>query len=1008
MIGETISHYRIIEQLGEGGMGVVYLAEDTTLGRQVAMKFLTSTAPDYRARFLREARAVSVLTHPNIATVFDYGETPEGQPYIVMELIKGEPLSEKLRGGSLPLPEAARIVSSVAEAIGEAHLQGVVHRDIKPSNVIITERGQVKVVDFGLVKQIYEESPEDADDKRATRPGTRTRSDVIVGTPLYLSPEQATGKTVDGRSDLFALGVVLYECITGQSAFAGSSVIEIGAQVIHVTPPVPSTLNDHIPPELDRITMKAMEKKIEARYQSAAELIEDLQALLPSLQADGFRPRVRPTKSLASPRTHSASALTTLAETFRQPRLSWGTVIIVLLGLGLLVGTLVLWLRPAPYRPPPVALDWYNKGTDALRDGSFLQASKALEQAVATDPRFALAHARLAEALFELDYADKAKNETLNAQRLVPNRSELPQVDALYLEAINATATRDFPGAIKAYSEITRLSPNEPQVYVDLGRAYEKNDELKPAIESYITATNRAPQNPTAYLRVGILYGDQLDLSSAMASFDKAQALFDALGNFEGQAEVAYQRGALFDKQSKPAQARPYLERALELAKTTASQYQEVKTMLALGNVAVDEGNFSQGRNLIQQAIDKAQADGIDRYVKRGLVDLGNSFLVSGDYPEAEKYYRQSLELANNQKDNRNAARALLALGGVLLRQSKIAGATRYLEQALPFYRQAGYRKEAMQAFALWARTKYQQGDYDAAVQAFEQQLKLAQQLGDSSQVLLAEGDIGLTLSSQGKYPEALKRFEESYALAKSLGSNKNIALSLIHRANALWSLGHYDEARGFLAEAATFAQRADAGKNMAAWFYLAGARMALSERKWPEVEAKAQQAMALAGNEFKDVAIEATHTRGLARVFAGSSREGRLECEQAVKIARETTEPVLADSLLALAQAYLQSGDSAGALKASLESQEMLSRLGKPDYEWIALLIAARASQSAGHTQKSLEYASRAESLLGGLQQRWGAENYNSYLNRPDIQFYRKWLSGFPLGKPVTSLYPR
>src|SRR5688572_10531043 len=259
MLGETVSHYRITEQIGEGGMGVVYLADDTTLGRQVAMKFLTSTAADYRVRFLREARAVSVLTHPNIATVFDYGETAEGQPYIVMELIKGEPLSEKLRAGSLPLPEAARIVSSIAEALGEAHHQGVVHRDIKPSNVIITERGQVKVVDFGLVKQIDEESLETVENQPAIRPGTRTRSDVIVGTPLYLSPEQAMGKAVDRRSDLFSLGVVLYECITGQSAFAGGSVIEIGAQVIHVTPPEPSEINDQVPLELDRITMKAIE-----------------------------------------------------------------------------------------------------------------------------------------------------------------------------------------------------------------------------------------------------------------------------------------------------------------------------------------------------------------------------------------------------------------------------------------------------------------------------------------------------------------------------------------------------------------------------------------------------------------------------------------------------------------------------------------------------------------------------------------------------------------------------
>jgi tetratricopeptide (TPR) repeat protein len=424
--------------------------------------------------------------------------------------------------------------------------------------------------------------------------------------------------------------------------------------------------------------------------------------------------------------------------------------------------------------------------------------------------------------------------------------------------------------------------------------------------------------------------------------------------------------------------------------------------MLALGNVTVDEGNASLGRTLMQQAIDKAQANHIDRYVKRGLVDLGNSFAVSGPYSEAEKYYQQSLELARNQKDNRNAARALLALAAVLVRESKIAEAVSCLEEARPFYEQAGYRREAMQRFALLARAKYKTGDYDAALKAHEEQLKVAEQLGDSSQALLAHGDIGDTLSGQGRYPEALKHYEETYVIAKSLPSEKNIALSLTNRANASWSLGRYEDARGYLAEAAKIAEKPEAGKNMVAWFRLAGARIALSERNWPEAEAKAQQAM-VGANEFKDVAIEAAHIRGLARVFSGRIREGKIDCEQALKTAGETVEPALrANALLALSQAYLQSGDNAGALKAALESQEMFSHLGALDHEWLALLIAARACQSAGHSQTamSIEYARRAEHLLEALQQRWGAENYNSYLNRPDIQFYRKWLSGFPLGK--------
>src|SRR3954468_17752059 len=209
MIGQTVSHYRILEKLGEGGMGVVYLAEDTHLGRQVAIKFLSASmsqnAHHFKARFLREARAASRLSHPHIATVYDYGETPAGLPFIVMERIKGKPLNDLLHEDELTLARALEIIEDVADALGEAHRHGIVHRDIKPSNVFITERGAVKVLDFGLAKQLRED-PARADPDARTLLATHTRSDIVVGTPLYLSPEQATSMPVDGPSDLFALG----------------------------------------------------------------------------------------------------------------------------------------------------------------------------------------------------------------------------------------------------------------------------------------------------------------------------------------------------------------------------------------------------------------------------------------------------------------------------------------------------------------------------------------------------------------------------------------------------------------------------------------------------------------------------------------------------------------------------------------------------------------------------------------------------------------------------------
>ncbi|HEV7796885.1 MAG TPA: tetratricopeptide repeat protein [Pyrinomonadaceae bacterium] len=998
MIGQTISHFRIIDLLGEGGMGVVYLAEDINLGRRVAMKFLSTTTKEYRARFLREARAVSALTHPNIATVFDYGETAEGKPYIVMELIEGEPLNEKLRDGSLPLPEAARIVSYIAEALGEAHRKGVVHRDVKPSNVVITARGQVKVLDFGLVKQISEQSALGADPNQKTLPSTRTRSDVIVGTPLYLSPEQATGRTIDGRSDLFALGVVLYECITGQSAFAGRSVIEIGAQVIHVTPVVPSKLNNHIPPELDRITMKAIEKKVEARYQTADELIEDLRRLLPNLDSDGYR-RVRSTESLPRQRTHSATALTTITDTLRRPRLSLGTVIVVGLAVTLAGWGLWKWLK-SPYQPTPVALEWYNKGTEAMRNGAFLQAAKSFEQAVAADPRYALAHARLAEVWTELDYADRAKDEMLKAQPVASAPSQLAPLDALYLKAIHATVTRDYPVALSAYQELVRLSPNNPQVYVDLARAYEKSDEQKKAIANYLQATRLDSQYPVAFLQLAILYGRQGDQHGARAAFDKTDEIYQANGNFEGQAEVAYQRGYLFNQLSSFDEARQDLQQALALARTTKNEYQQVKTLLKLGDVEGDTNNLEEARRYIREGLTLAQARSIDNLTKRGLVDLGNTFLRGGDLDQAEKYFTQSLDLSQTQKDPRNSARAWLSLGSLAERRNKPDEVIQYLEQALPFYQKGDYRKESIQARQLLARAEEQKGDYAVAGKLFQQALDLSQQSSDASSAGLAHEDIGLLFLLQGRYPEALQHFEASYAIANPVGQKNYIGLSLVDCANALWRLGNYDSAHQKIAAVSSIAENSDESRDLKPAYYLAMARMALSERKFSEAAAKAQQVITLAGTQ-NNLTIPATFVLGVAQALGGNAGQGQRKCQQAVEMAIQSGNPVLlAEALLSLAEVMIESGNGAGALKNALESQSLFAQSCNHDCEWRAWWIAARASQRAGDLEHSHAYSLRAQELLSKLQEKWGDDNYQTYLNRADVKFSREQLNDFLAGK--------
>ena len=994
MIGQTVSHYRILEKLGEGGMGTVYLAEDTHLGRRVAIKFPNKSRDEhqFRARFLREARAASALNHPNIAAIYDYGETADDQPFIVMELVEGKSLSDLLYEDALTLSRVLGIIEDVASALSEAHSRGIIHRDIKPSNIVINERGKVKVLDFGLAKHLTEERAQDADPDARTLLATRTQSGTVVGTPLYLSPEQAKGAPVDARSDLFALGAVLYECLAGKPAFsgAGAGIVEIAANVIHLDPPPPSSFNPRVPPALDRVTLKTLAKRPEQRHQTANELIEDLNTAQASLQElDVGHQRTQ--RISPAPDTGRQSALSTLSDLFRRPRLSVGVVLGGLLLMGLIGWVVVRALRASPYQPPAAAQRWYEIGTNALRDGAYYQASKALEKAIAVDDKYALAHARLAESYMELDYADRAKDELLHVAS--QDRSSLQPIDALYLDAITATVRRDFASAIKAYAEIARQMPDRAYVYVDLGRAYESNEEIKKAIESYLEATKRDQQYATAFLRLGILYGRQQELQSAMAAFDKAEEIYQAAGSVEGRAEVFFQRGLLLED---IAEARPQMQQALEMAQASNNLSQQIKILLELSYISFSEGNTGQAQQYARDATDLAQANGMENLTTRGLINLGSVFLVRGDYDEAEKYFKQALEFAQRKKGRRYEAQALLSLGSLRVQQGKADEAVQYIGQALPFYQQGGYRKETSQALLLLGRAQRIKGDYAAALQAFEQQLQLAQQVGDLSRVALAHEGIGTVLSLQERYPEALSHFEQKYNISKSTNDQKGMAYGLTSRGRVLGQLGRYDEARAALEQASALANQQNGGmKTLSAQIYLAEARLLLSERRFPEARTKAGQALTLAGTQYPDVVFGAEQVLGMAEISSGAAREGRKLIEETVEEATRSGDPQqLSSSLLALAHALFENGDAQNALTNALRAQESFARAGQQESEWHAWLIAARASRRAGDEAKAREYASRAADLLSNLREKWGAESYDSYLSRPDVQYDHKQLT--------------
>jgi len=527
VIGKTVGHYRIVEKLGAGGMGEVFLAEDTKLDRKVALKILPAAIAsdrDRAQRFVREAKAASALSHPNVCVVHEVGETDDGHLFIAMEHIAGATLESILSSRTLDPRELLDVATQVADALDEAHSKGITHRDIKPANIMITARGQAKVLDFGLAKR---QVPHEETAETVTQ--GHTAFGVLLGTVQYMSPEQALGRSVDHRSDLFSFGIVLYQMAAGRRPFVGASAVETIDQIIHAEPEEIVSTGRGIPAELERIIRKCLEKDRERRYQSARELVDDLKALRRDLETRPSPARSRvPAAGRTRPRRVVYAAVAVPAVICCLAVAYWAS-----LGNREAKGPGPAAAAQAPRLSDGAlasstaeANEYYEKGLLFLRSRyNVPRAIEMFERALQLDPRFAEARAYHAFSQFLLidgGYSNDAgllyKAEEETRQALEDNPRSPIALSARPAVLLYQGRKELVPGEVQAALQV---NPDSPDAKIWLVNYHQLNGDYAAAEALAREVLQNAPLFFPARMNLAEMRRQQGDFADAIRQFGK-------------------------------------------------------------------------------------------------------------------------------------------------------------------------------------------------------------------------------------------------------------------------------------------------------------------------------------------------------------------------------------------------------------------------------------------------------------------------------------------------------
>ena len=990
--GAELGHYRIVRLLGSGGMGDVYLARDLTLERDVAIKLLPADGRDHddtRGHLLREAQAAAALDHPNICHVHEVGQTDDGRAFIVMQYVEGETLSAVLRRGPMPVRDALALGAQVAEALAVAHRRGIVHRDLKPHNVIVTPSGRPKLLDFGLAKLAHSATvtPD------ATVQSAQTLVGVVKGTPAYMSPEQVQQRPIDGRSDLFALGALLFECLTGRRAFDGSSTSDVFGQILRVHPPPVSSLRSGLQERHDELCRRLLAKDPADRFQSADEVIGAVRLLITDSSRDGVMPADMRTPSSGTSPALSA-ALTVVSgpdASGTRPGTRPGTrarrwllpaVLVPALAAAAAAGWWAWHASRALTPAPPAAAQWYQRGAEAIRQGAYHSGQRALEEALRLFPAYPIAHARLAEALAELDDERGAQAELLRLSSVLPDESRLPEDDRLRLQGTRALVLRDLDSAAESFRQLAERHAGDATAWLDLGRVQEAAGRRIDARSSYLKSIAIDPQYAAARLRLGRVEGLQSRREEALAAFAESERLYRLAANTEGEAEVLLQRGEFHYNMGDPRQARADLERALGLASTLRGTHQSVRAQMGLSGVTAAEGRFVESERIASAAVQEALDKGLDTVAADGLLDLTATLMESGRLAEAAAQGERAIQLAERRGAKRTAARARIQLAAVRLEEDRPKDALALADGAVSYLKPNNYRRLELFGLSVMSRAHQQLDDLDRARAISADVVAAAEAIRDDVQVGIALSNLASVAAALGQFPQALVHRERAEAIRRRQNDVSALPYDLANRADLLIRLGRSDDASSVLDELdAGIRSGIDAyvGRSRRAG-YLRGLAAVMALRPQDAVRHLKSVPPSGGGDEASIMApVLVSYAQARLTRRTGPGRP-------AAAATGASVDPALArERQYWLAATAIEQGKAAVALAEAERGLALLGEMPNDELRWRLAAIATLALRAMGESDRAREMHGRAESAFARLRSDW-PDGFGTYERRPDL----------------------